>query len=100
MVGRGRHSTFTTNPDMLVEQLHGQGLADGRVYHPVRSRDGCKGALASRLTARIGFLGNSADMLSYFDDDDIEDVVRMAGETLRRKMRNVRRAGRDARGAG
>lgn len=86
-------STFATDPDILVDSLVAGNVPAGRLYHPVRSREGFRGALAARLTTRLKFLEYMAPSLAELDDEDIDTVIMQTGAVLRRHIKRARRIG-------
>lgn len=74
-----------TDPDILDETLAGRSRPG--VFHPVRSRDSFRGALAARLAGNTGFLRAMAPSLALLSEDDLaaiaQDVARESLAALR-----------------
>ncbi len=80
---------FATNPDLIIEAVP-QNFDTGRIFHPVRSHEGYCRAMAQRLTTWPGYLPRSQSSIAHLTDEDIEQIVALAGERMKQMLISVR----------
>ncbi len=72
------------DPDIFVDVL--KDLQTRGIFHPVRSRDSFRKAVAQRVTAQMGYLGAMANSLALLSDEDRLLIATDVGERCLRAM--------------
>ena len=72
-----------TNPDILLDVLQSDESLKGNVFHPVRTKESLKHALAIRMSNKTVFLRRMHETLSAMDEQDMADILQIAQQNLR-----------------
>jgi len=81
---------LTTNPERLLEEVLSNPQNTGKVFHPVRTKDRYKEALATRLSNKNGFLRRMKRELQYMSNDDMSDIARLAHDNVLKALKDTR----------
>ncbi len=82
--------SVATDPDVLIDALHGR-TAPG-VFHPVRGHAGFAGAVASRVTQNMGFLGAMRGSLALLSEEELAAIAADVGRRCHEALLRARRA--------
>ena len=81
---------FSTNPDLLIDMLRDDPAAQGKVFHPVKSKEYWIASVATRLANKTGFLSKMGPSLSKLSDDEIELLADQARGKLLSAIQDAR----------
>lgn len=86
--------SVVTDPDFLLDAILQRDDAEGKIYHPVRSRASFKAAVTARIADRGGFLDRMQESLAHLEDAELQDIAAAAQERFLARLRaNARRDG-------
>jgi hypothetical protein len=80
---------FATDPDLLHDLLAETATA-GRVFHPVRSREGFVRALGRRMAGNTGIALRMRRAVKALTDAEVEAVGQAAAQTVRQALDDLR----------
>ncbi|MFU1476852.1 component of SufBCD complex [Roseovarius sp. C7] len=84
---------FDTDPDLLIDALRDDPATQGKVFHPVKSKEHWVGSVAKRLANKTGFLGKMGPSLAKLSDAEIEVLADQARANLLAAIKTARNAG-------